>query len=122
MSFIPTSAFKGMKSDNGINYMKLRVGYGTSANFSTGYPTATGLSLKYSRLVDETSNTTNSFVGNPNIKPELFAEIEYGLEMKLFSRLNLDFTYFTRTTRRFNYWQQSNTSKYRCRIYKYQCR
>ncbi len=98
MSFIPTSAFKGMKSDNGINYMKLRVGYGTSANFSTGYPTATGLSLDTQGWLDETSNSTNSFVGNPNIKPELFAEIEYGVEMKLFSRLNLDFTYFTRVT------------------------
>jgi len=98
MSFIPTSAFKGMKSDKGINYMKLRVGYGTSANFSSGYPTATGLSLNTQGWLDETENTTNSFVGNPNIKPELFAEIEYGVEMKLFSRLNLDFTYFTRVT------------------------
>ena len=99
MSFIPTSAFKGMRSDKGVNYMKLRVGYGTSANFSTGYPTATGLSLNTQGWLDETSNSTNSFVGNPNIKPELFSEIEYGIEMKLFSRLNLDFTYFTRTTK-----------------------
>ena len=98
MSFIPTTAFKGMRSDKGINYMKLRVGYGTSANFSTGYPTATGLSLNTQGWIDETENTTNSFVGNPNIKPELFAEIEYGIEMKLFSRLNLDLTYFTRIT------------------------
>ena len=98
MSFIPTSAFKGIKSDKGINYMKLRVGYGTSANFSSGYPTATGLSLNTQGWLDETENTTNSFVGNPNIKPELFAEFEYGVEMKLFSRLNLDFTYFTRIT------------------------
>lgn len=98
MSFIPTSAFKGMKSDKGINYMKLRVGYGTSANFATGYPTATGLSLNTQGWVDQTSNSTNSFVGNPNIKPELFAEIEYGVEMKLFSRLNLDLTYFSRIT------------------------
>ena len=98
MSFIPTTAFKGMRSDKGINYMKLRVGYGTSANFATGYPTATGLSLNTQGWVDQTSNSTNSFVGNPNIKPELFAEIEYGVEMKLFSRLNLDLTYFSRIT------------------------
>ncbi len=98
MSFIPTTAFKGMRSDKGINYMKLRVGYGTSANFSTGYPTATGLSLNTQGWLDNTDNSTNSFVGNPNIKPELFAEIEYGVEMKLFNRLNLDLTYFTRIT------------------------
>jgi hypothetical protein len=78
--------------------MKLRVGYGTSANFSSGYPTATGLSLNTQGWLDETENTTNSFVGNPNIKPELFAEVEYGVEMKLFSRVNLDLTYFTRIT------------------------
>jgi len=87
-----------MRSDKGINYMKLRVGYGTSANFSTGYPTATGLSLNTQGWLDNTDNSTNSFVGNPNIKPELFAEIEYGVEMKLFNRLNLDLTYFTRIT------------------------
>jgi TonB-linked SusC/RagA family outer membrane protein len=98
LSFIPTSAFPGMKTDNGINYMKLRAGYGTSANFSTGYPTVTGLALNTQGWVDSTSNTTNSFVGNPNIKPELFSELEFGIEAKLFSRLNLDFTYYTRVT------------------------
>ena len=98
VSFLPTSAFPSIKSDNGINYMKLRFGYGTSANFSTGYPTVTGLSLDTQNWVDTTGNSTNYFVGNPNIKPELFSELEYGLEMKLFSRLNIDFTYYTRIT------------------------
>ena len=98
LSFIPTSAFPSIKSDNGLNYMKLRAGYGTSANFATGYPTVTGLSLDTQTWVDTTGNTTNYFVGNPNIKPELFSELEYGLEAKLFSRLNLDFTYYTRIT------------------------
>tara|TARA_R110000787_G_scaffold279936_1_gene390338 strand:+ start:3400 stop:6624 length:3225 start_codon:yes stop_codon:yes gene_type:complete len=98
LSFIPTSAFPSIKSDNGLNYMKLRGGYGTSANFATGYPTVTGLSLNTQGWLGTTSNTTNTFVGNPNIKPELFTELEYGLEAKLFSRLNLDFTYYTRVT------------------------
>ena len=99
VSFLPTSAFPGMKSDNGINYMKLRVGYGTSANFATGYPTVTGLSLDTQTWLNTTGNSTNYFVGNPNIKPELFSEIEAGIEMKLFSRLNLDFTYYERVTK-----------------------
>jgi TonB-linked SusC/RagA family outer membrane protein len=99
LSFIPTSAFPSIKSDNGLNYLKLRGGYGTSANFATGYPTVTGLSLNTQGWLDTTSNTTNTFVGNPNIKPELFTELEYGLEAKLFSRVNLDLTYYTRVTK-----------------------
>ena len=99
LSFIPTSAFPNIRTDNGLNYLKLRGGYGTSANFATGYPTVTGLSLNTQGWIDTTGNTTNSFVGNPNIKPELFTELEYGLEAKLFSRVNLDFTYYTRVTK-----------------------
>jgi len=98
MSFVPTSAFPGMKSDNGINYLKLRAGYGTSANFATGYPTVTTLTLNTQGWVDTTSNTTSSSVGNPNIKPELFSELEFGVEGKFFRRINLDFSYYTRIT------------------------
>ncbi len=103
LSFIPTSAWKGMKSENGINYLKLRAGYGTSANFATGYPTVTLVNLNTQSWVDDagnliTSNSTASRVGNPDIKPELFEELEFGLEAKLFSRVNLDLSYYTRTT------------------------
>ena len=77
MSFIPTQAWTGMKSDNGLNYLKLRAGYGTSANFSDGYPTVTLVNLDTQAWVDDngnliTSNSTDSRVGNPDIKPELF--------------------------------------------------
>jgi len=36
LSFLPTAAFDGLKSENGLNYLKLRAGYATSANFPTG--------------------------------------------------------------------------------------
>lgn len=103
VSFIPTKAWEAIKSDNGINYLKLRAGYGTSANFSDGYPTVTLVNLNTQAWVDDaggliTSNSTASRVGNPDIKPELFEEIEFGVEGKLFSRLNFDFSYYTRTT------------------------
>jgi len=99
VSFVPTSAFPGIKSDKGLNYLKFRAGYGTSANFASGYPTATGLNINTQGWVDITSNTTSSSVGNPNIKPELFSELEYGIEGKLFSRVNFDFSYYTRDTK-----------------------
>ena len=101
-SFVPTSAFD-MTSDNGVNYLKLRVGYGTSANFATGYPTVTLVNLNTEAFVDDsgnlvTSNTTNSTIGNPDIKPELFEETEFGIEGKLFQRLSFDVSYYMRTT------------------------
>jgi TonB-linked SusC/RagA family outer membrane protein len=103
-SFIPTSAFPGIKSDYGINYLKLRAGYGTSANFSTGYPTVTLVNLNTQAWADDagnliTSNSTDSAVGNLDIKPELFSELEFGVEGKLFSRVNFDFSYYTRETK-----------------------
>ena len=33
LSFLPTAAFEDIKSTWGINYLKVRAGYGTSANF-----------------------------------------------------------------------------------------
>ena len=102
-SFIPTSAFPELRSDGGINYLKLRAGYGTSANFATGYPTVTNVVLNAQGWIDDagnfiTSNTTNSSIGNVNIKPELFSETEYGVEGKLFGRVNFDVSYYKRTT------------------------
>ncbi len=102
-SFVPTSAFKGIQSDNGLNYLKLRAGYGTSANFVTGYPTVTLVNLNTQAFQDGegndvTTNTTDSSVGNPDIKPELFEEIEFGVEGKIFNRLSFDVSYFTRET------------------------
>ncbi len=103
-SFIPTQLWEGMKSDKGINYLKLRVGYGTSANFSTGYPTVTNVILNTTAWQDSngnlvTSNTTSSVIGNELLKPELFSEVEYGVEARLFKRITLDFSYYTRTTK-----------------------
>ncbi len=50
LSLIPTKFIPGLKSDAGISYMKLRAGYGTSANFPTGYPVASTLVLRYSEF------------------------------------------------------------------------
>ena len=102
VSFVPTSAIEGLSSDNGIKYLKLRAGYGTSANFVTGYPTVTLVSLNPQAWNDGnsdiTSNTTTSTIGNRAIRPELFEEIEFGAEGNLFNRLTFDVSYFERTT------------------------
>ena len=102
-SFIPTAAFDGLQSQNGLTYLKLRAGYGTSANFATGYPTATTVSLDTQSWIDETgtlvtSNTTSATAGNRNLLPELYTEYEYGVEVKLFNRLTIDASYYDRVT------------------------
>lgn len=104
ISFLPTAVFEEIKSQNGINYLKLRLGYGTSANFGDlGYPIANTLFLDTSDFqnggVNVVSNTTGQILGNPNLKPELLKEYEAGLEGRFFdNRINLDLSVYKRIT------------------------
>lgn len=110
ISFLPTSAFEGLKSDT-FNYLKLRAGYGTSSNFAQGYPTYFGANINTqawqnvsiignNASIDQiTTNSISSILPNPDIKPELLSEIEFGVEGRLFkNRVNFDFSYYTRKT------------------------
>jgi len=102
LSFIPTAAFEGLKSTNGLNYLKLRGGYGSSATFPTGYPTV-GIVEQNTQVFGAgggiTTNQVAGFRANPDLKPELLSEIELGFEARfLDNRVSLDFTYFDRTT------------------------
>ena len=45
VSIIPTKLIDGLQTEGGLNYLKLRAGYGTSANFPTGFPVAATLNL-----------------------------------------------------------------------------
>jgi TonB-linked SusC/RagA family outer membrane protein len=105
MSIIPTKFLSWLKSPNGITYMKLRAGYGTSANFPTGYPVASTLVLDTQSFqdgdgADVVTNVSANLLGNPNLQPELLEELEFGIETRLFSsRISLDASYYTRTTK-----------------------
>lgn len=102
-SFIPTTAFADLKSNN-LNYLKVRAGFGTSANFPSGYPIASVLSLNTQRFNDVNgnmiiSNTSGSQLGNPDLKPELIAELEFGVEGRFFdNRLSTDISIYNKTT------------------------
>jgi len=104
ISFLPTAVFEEIKSQNGINYLKVRVGYGTSANFGDlGYPIANTLFLDTRDFQNGgsnvVSNTTGQILGNPNLKPELLKEYEAGLEGRFFdNRINLDLSIYKRIT------------------------
>ncbi len=103
VSFIPTAAFEGLKSD-AVNFLKLRIGYGTSANFSTGYPLYSAVDINTHGWLDSdgefiTTNSNSTTLPNPDIKPELLEELEFGIEARLFkNRLRLDASYYTRKT------------------------
>ena len=105
LSLIPTKFMSWLKSPNGVTYMKLRAGYGTSANFPTGYPVASTLVLDTQSFQDDAgqdvvTNVSANLLGNPNLQPELLEELEFGIETRLFSsRISLDASYYTRTTK-----------------------
>jgi len=105
VSFLPTEAFSSLKS-NTLNFLKVRVGYGTSAGFAPfTYGTRSVANLNTRGFIDLagspiTTNAISNFLGNPNLRPELQREVEAGFEAKLFnSKLGIDFTVYDRSTR-----------------------
>ena len=103
-SFVPTEAIESLKNNKYVNYLKVRVGYATSANFPPPYSTRASLNTQTKAFVTSggASVNTNSIEGqapNLNLKPELLKEVELGLEGKFFdTRLSLDLTFYRRVS------------------------
>ncbi len=110
LSFIPTEL---LQSSSVLDYLKLRVGVGTSAGFPAPYSTRSTLSTNARAFVDRAGNviTTNSnatyfedngagsTLGNPQLMPELHREIEVGAEARFFrNRIGIDLTLYQRRT------------------------
>ncbi|GAA0724903.1 SusC/RagA family TonB-linked outer membrane protein [Aquimarina litoralis] len=102
LSFVPTSAIGALKETNAINYLKVRLGYGSSAGFPAAYSTVVGLGSGTNVFDSPTGGTTNTLnisnqLGNPDLKPELQTELEAGLEAKLFdNRIGFDVSVYRR--------------------------
>ena len=101
ISFVPTSVLD--VGNLPIAFLKVRASYGTSATYPGGYPIASTLSLNTKDFkvdgVEVITNTTGSQLGNTGLKPELLAELEFGLEANLFdNRLSAEISYFDRQT------------------------
>jgi len=103
VSFIPTSAFDALES-NTLKYLKLRLGYGTSAGFPSPYSTRNILSQNPRGWADAggvlySTQAISDFLGNPNLKPELQKELEFGTEAVLFdNRLRIDLSIYEKNT------------------------
>ena len=110
LSVIPTSAIPSLKS-NALNYLKLRVGYGTSAGFPSPYRTRQTLALGTAAFTTRDGRVVNvnssgslfngvDVESNSNLKAELHSEIEAGIEARLLNnRINLELSVFTRDSR-----------------------
>ncbi|MCU0389666.1 MAG: SusC/RagA family TonB-linked outer membrane protein [Thermoflexibacter sp.] len=103
LSFIPTTAFEGLQS-NTLNFLKIRAGIGTSAGFPAPYNTRNILIQNPRAFLDAggavtQTHTVANTLGNPNLKPELIREYEFGIEAKMFNnKIGIDLTVYRRET------------------------
>ena len=104
LSFIPSNVMEVLRESASFDFLKLRIGYGTSAGFPPLYVTENELYSNARGYVarDGTVVATNGvsfFLGNPDLQPELHAETELGIEFAMFkNRFGADFTLYTKTT------------------------
>ena len=103
VSFLPSDAFNWNSST--VNDLKLRLGYGTSAGFPSPYSTRNIL-IQSPRAFINTGGTLfqaqslATTLGNPNLKPELHEEVEFGVESTMFNnKLRFDLSLYQKNTR-----------------------
>jgi len=104
ISFIPTDAFAGLQNNNVLNYLKFRLGYGTSAGYPNPYQTRTTLSTNANAFNSggttiQTNAISNQF-GNVDLEPERHSELEFGIETKLLqNRISLDLSIYRKESK-----------------------
>ena len=102
-SFIPTAAFPGFAAGV-LDFLKVRVGYGTSANFPDAYNTRGFLPIVAAYQNDAVGNVStqeqSATLANKGLKPELQTEIEFGLETQVLdNRAKIDFSVYSRSAK-----------------------
>ena len=102
VSFIPTTAFNW--NSPVVNDLKLRLGYGTSAGYPRPYSTRNVLAQSARAFnrdgVVTTTHAVSNLLGNPNLKPELHGELEFGVEGVMFNnKLRFDISLYEKNTK-----------------------
>jgi len=101
-SFLPFDAF-GVSSST-FNFLKVRVGFGTSAGYPGAYQTRSVLNTNVNVFVDENgqvinTNSISTFFGNPGLTAELHSELEVGIEGRFFkNKITLDVSLYDKTS------------------------
>jgi outer membrane receptor protein involved in Fe transport len=83
--------------------LKLRVAYGTSANFGSPYSTVPALGLNAATRVDGIGNVVTSslpsLLANPNLAAERLVETEFGIEAQLLeNRVGVNLSYYNKVS------------------------
>ena len=105
LSFIASEAIAGLQNNNAINYLKVRVGFGTSAGYPDPYSTRNVLATTANEFVDANgtvinTNSVSNVFGNPGLTPELHQEVELGLEGRFFkNRIGLDLSLYNKDSK-----------------------
>jgi TonB-linked SusC/RagA family outer membrane protein len=103
VSFLPSQAFNWNSST--VNDLKLRFGYGTSAGFPNPYSTRNILNQNARAFQNAggalfQTQSVSTVLGNPNLKPELHEEFEFGVESTMFNnKLRFDLSLYQKNTR-----------------------
>lgn len=98
VSFIPSELFNFNK--NIIDYLKVRLGYGTSAGYPDPYVTRNVLSSSTNAFITRggavvNTNSIDNRIGNPNLLAEKISELEFGVEANLLqNRLRVDLSLY----------------------------
>ena len=96
LAFVPTDAIPSLQSSSLLSYMKVRIGYGTSAGYPNPYRTRGVLNSSTNVFQAAGGTTLNSHsiseqLANPDLTRELVKEWEVGLEARFWnSRIGID--------------------------------
>lgn len=102
LAFVATEAIPALQESSVVNYLKLRVGYGTSAGYPDPYQTRGILGVGTRAFVTNGGsvvniNTVDDQIGNADLKPELHSEVEVGIEGRFFNnRFGLDLSLYNK--------------------------
>ncbi len=105
VAFIPTDAFASLQGNSVLNYLKFRLGYGTSAGYPDPYQTRNTLQTNANAFVTNGGNivqfnTVSNQFGNLELKPETHSELEFGTEARLFNnRVSIDLSLYNKQSR-----------------------
>lgn len=104
VSFVPTDAFPSLTTSGAVNYLKMRVGYGTSAGYPNPYRTQNYLVANTRQFITAggsvlNTNAISNRLGNPNLTPELHKELEFGMEARfLNNRFGVDLSLYNKNS------------------------
>lgn len=104
LAFIPTDLVPSLTNGGYLNYLKLRVGYGTSAGYPNPYQTRNVLGSSTNVFVTNSggiinTNTISDQFGNSDLKPEIITELEVGVEARfLQNKVGLDLSLYDKSS------------------------